>query len=354
MRLGAWSAVLLVFALQALVLAGLVIAAQPKRAANLYLGALLIVCAGLATPFILGYAGAYDAWPWLSFAPFAAPLAIGPLVYAYVVATANERPIALWHFLLPAAHFLYQAVMFIQPLTTKAWVDANIQEPVLSPLMGLLIPLSLFAYAAAGWRTAQGYENWLKSRRRQQTPARRLRVPLALLTALALIRLGFEVFDWTVRRLDYFDLFSFYVALGIISVWLGIDAWRNTGAPAPVTAPAPERDWAAMGKSWSEAISTQELWRAGEANLDTLASALGTNRTSLSRALNAAGESLTELLARLRAEEAAKRLLAEPDADILTIALDAGFGSKAAFNRIFKARFGATPSDYRANRGLKA
>ena len=35
---------------------------------------------------------------------------------------------------------------------------------------------------------------------------------------------------------------------------------------------------------------------------------------------------------------------------ILTLALDAGFGSVVAFNRAFKDRFGMTPTEYRAQR----
>ena len=34
-------------------------------------------------------------------------------------------------------------------------------------------------------------------------------------------------------------------------------------------------------------------------------------------------------------------------ADLLTMALDAGFSSKASFNRAFQARYGMTPSAYR-------
>ncbi|MBX9745724.1 MAG: helix-turn-helix domain-containing protein, partial [Hyphomonadaceae bacterium] len=317
---------------------------------NLYLCLLMIVNAGLATPFIIGYAGAYDTWPWLTFAPFAWPLAVGPLVYAYVVALAQDRPVSRWHFAPALAFGLYQSIMFLQPLDWRYAVDTHFQQPFLTPLMGLAVPASLLGYAIAGWRVAQGYEVWLRSRRRQETPAHRLRVPLAILSALALARLCFEVFDLTVRRLNYFDLFSFYVGLGVLSVWLGVDGWRNAALPV-VRPAAADRDWSAQGQAWATAIDEQNLWREPDADLDSIARALATNRTSLSRALNAAGEGLAELLARLRAEEAGRRLLEDPEADILSVALESGFGSKAAFNRAFKTRFGVTPSEHRENQG---
>ncbi|MBY0566570.1 MAG: helix-turn-helix domain-containing protein [Hyphomonadaceae bacterium] len=354
MRLGVPSAVLLVFALQALILAAALALSGGNRRANFYLCALMIVCAGMAAPFIIGYAGGYDTWPWLSFAPFAWPLALGPLVYGHVVALAQDRDISRWHFAPALAYGLYQTIMFVQPLGAKNWVDVHIQEPFLTPLLSLAVPASLLVYAVLGWRVAQGFETWLRNRRRRETPARRLRVPLAVLSILALTRLGFAVFDLSIRALNYFDLFSFYLGLGILSTWLGVDAWRNAARTSPSLAPAPDRDWAKQGRLWIETIEKDGFWRDAEASLDSIARALGTNRTSLSRALNAAGEGLSDVLNRLRTSEASRRLLTEPDADVLFIALESGFGSKAAFNRAFKARFGVTPSQYRQFEGRKA
>ena len=82
-RLGWMSCLLLAFGLQALVHAAVLTQGSFNRRANGWLAVLLLVLAGMLTPFIIGYAGAYDAWPWLSFAPFAVPLALGPLILAY-------------------------------------------------------------------------------------------------------------------------------------------------------------------------------------------------------------------------------------------------------------------------------
>lgn len=57
-----------------------------------------MVIVGVLTPFTIGFAGAYDAWPWLSFAPFAVPLAVGPLLYGYANAlTGGRTPIHNGH-----------------------------------------------------------------------------------------------------------------------------------------------------------------------------------------------------------------------------------------------------------------
>ncbi|MEG8026442.1 helix-turn-helix domain-containing protein [Sphingomonas aurantiaca] len=59
------------------------------------------------------------------------------------------------------------------------------------------------------------------------------------------------------------------------------------------------------------------------------------------------GWSSPEAINGLRVEHVAARLQDGADGDILTLAIDAGFGSKATFNRVFKERFGVTPSTYR-------
>jgi hypothetical protein len=52
-----------------------------NRTANRTLAALLVVLAGIITPWMIGFAGFYDTWRWLSFAPFQVTLAVAPLIW---------------------------------------------------------------------------------------------------------------------------------------------------------------------------------------------------------------------------------------------------------------------------------
>jgi AraC family transcriptional regulator len=61
------------------------------------------------------------------------------------------------------------------------------------------------------------------------------------------------------------------------------------------------------------------------------------------------GETLGDYVRRRRLELAALRLVAQPDLPIVQVALSVGFGSPEAFARAFKARFGQTPTEWRAN-----
>lgn len=60
------------------------------------------------------------------------------------------------------------------------------------------------------------------------------------------------------------------------------------------------------------------------------------------------GESPADYVRRLRLEKAAMRLAIEPSAKVTGIALDCGFSTSALFCRLFRARFGMSPTAWRA------
>jgi AraC-like DNA-binding protein len=348
MEIGAWSMLLMVVGAQILLLAGGLWRSRGHVRADRTLAALLVVIAGLMTPYALGYAGAYDAWPGLSFAPFAVPLAIGPLVYAHSIALTEDRGIGWPHAIAPAAQFLAQALVFPFPVAAKNRIDADLFDPLLGPLFALLLLMSLAGY---GWATARRlarYEGWLAGRRRDRAPAARLLPPLGALVVLLLLRAGYDLWDRLVAPTDYFDRFGLYVLIGALGLWIGLAAWRRMDEPAPAIADLPERDWAEQGRAWIARLAEAGWWRDAELSLAALARHLGTNESHLSRALNAAGDGFAATVNALRADAAAARLRAQGDPDLLGLALDVGFGSKASFNRAFRQRFGVTPSAYRA------
>lgn len=96
-------------------------------------------------------------------------------------------------------------------------------------------------------------------------------------------------------------------------------------------------------------FQVEKIYRNGRMTLDSLSERLGLQPHQLSGIVNnRMGRSFTELVADYRVDEVKKRL-SDPDetANILNIAYDAGFGTKASFNRIFKDRTGLTPSEFR-------
>ncbi len=91
---------------------------------------------------------------------------------------------------------------------------------------------------------------------------------------------------------------------------------------------------------------------AGGLTLDEIAGVAGVSRYHVSRAFGEAiGRPITRYVRGRRLTEAA-RALAAGAADILTVALDAGYGSHEAFTRAFREQFGVTPESVRAQRHL--
>ncbi|MDP9103609.1 MAG: AraC family transcriptional regulator, partial [Pseudomonadota bacterium] len=86
------TALLSVAVAQLLILATAIVQAPVNRTANRALAALLVVLAGVLTPWMIGFAGFYDRWHWLTFAPFSIPLAVGPLIWIYVLTLADGAP----------------------------------------------------------------------------------------------------------------------------------------------------------------------------------------------------------------------------------------------------------------------
>jgi AraC family transcriptional regulator len=85
-----------------------------------------------------------------------------------------------------------------------------------------------------------------------------------------------------------------------------------------------------------------------ELSLDTVAEFAGVSRFHISRAFaTSTGSSLAGYTRARRLSEAAK-LLAQGASDILSIALEAGYGSHEAFTRAFRQNFGLTPEQLRA------
>jgi AraC family transcriptional regulator len=102
----------------------------------------------------------------------------------------------------------------------------------------------------------------------------------------------------------------------------------------------------------SKAIWFVESHFTKEISLDDIALVGGVSRFHLSRAFVAAtGQSVIRYMRGRRLSEAA-RALADGAPDILSVAIDAGYGSHEAFTRAFREQFGLTPEALRAQRHL--
>jgi AraC-like DNA-binding protein len=94
-------------------------------------------------------------------------------------------------------------------------------------------------------------------------------------------------------------------------------------------------------------VRRQELWREPRLSLADVAREAGGSTRDVSRAVNAgSGRSFSAYVNGLRID-AVDALMSDPersDATLLTLAFEAGFNSKSAFNRLYRTIRGETPS----------
>jgi len=349
--------------LQCLMLAWALACEARNRTANRFLAATLVVIAGILTPYAIGFAGAYDRFRWLTFAPFSLPLALGPMLYGYAYAMAGgSRPPHLhWHLAAPMIQAAYFALCFALPETAKwSWYTGG-HRAWISPLFDGLGVLSLAAYAI-------GIGRLLKTQRRRLADQRSdddayaaawlSRVLLAILVGLA-VEAGFWLWSTAIGGTSFFQETGMYLALALVGVYLGVAGWRQAALPAPLSASEIVQvdgegdvgrtpDWPAIGADIADRTRQAGWWREPDLSLAGLARRLGTNSGRVSRAINIGlGVNFSTFVNSLRAEAVADALEAGSKQDLLDLALDMGFASKASFNRAFRTRFGAPPSQYR-------
>jgi AraC-like DNA-binding protein len=373
-RFGAWSTTLGLAAGFGALIAVLLLTASVNRSANRLLAALLAVATLRLMPYVIGYAGFYDAYPWLSFAPFDFGLATGPLLYLYVrrLATPTLPPRWGWHFVPAALDFAYNAWAFALPLAAKErWFD-DVHRPWIEPLEAAAALVSLGTYLVAAFRFSRRYRRWLAEHVSDQDVHRQpwIRTVLAALSLWLAVGVAFEIVDRFVRDLNYFDRFPQYLAFAAIVLWLGLEGWRHAShrfpplsdhahppAPPPAAATSPEavstsaepaRDWSALATQWLAQVQAAGWWREPGLTLEQVARRLGSNESYVSRAFNAGtGRNFNFAINALRVQ-AVQQALASGDArGVLAIALECGFSSKASFNRVFLAHAGVSPTAWK-------
>jgi hypothetical protein len=137
-----------------------------NRLAARTLAALLIVMTGVFVPWLIGFAGFYDRWWWLTFAPFSNALLVPPLLHlhAYALVTGRWSP-AAWRHLLPGAiQFAYQAAAFLLPTPLKRhWADLAFTTG--NAIVASLLAISFVVYGAWTIRLLHDYRDALSQKR---------------------------------------------------------------------------------------------------------------------------------------------------------------------------------------------
>ena len=365
MHFGPYSLLLLAAAANGLLLAALLLLPVGRHSGSAALAALVASIALRTAPYILGFAGAYDLHPALTFAPFDLTLAWGPLLWVYVTTLATGAPPlrCAWHFAPAVLQFAYQVVCFALPVATKwNWYGGGHLQ-IVEPLGAFLILVSLGAYSIAAWRAYERWQRWLDENlsNREESRLGWLRIMLLGMAATGALGAIMMVVHVAVRPLDYFARLPFIVVLAALTYLVGMLGFRfgrgaiaislRRGTPAETPDARPTvatKNYAAQAAAWHDQILAAQWHHDPLLTLTTLAASLGTSPRTLSRTLNEGlGLSFNGFINGLRVDAAVVRLRQPGAPDVLRVALDVGFASKASFNRAFKAHTGTTPTALR-------
>lgn len=151
-----------------------------------------------------------------------------------------------------------------------------------------------------------------------------------------------------------FYIIPLYIGMSVISYWLGVQGFaRRNASPFKKTALTEQEnllDLQAIVTHLAQQMQNEKLYLDTELSLTRLAQKLDVKPYLLTQALNRIlQQSFNDYVNEWRVREA-KLLLQSPahqHLTLLAIAYEAGFNSKASFNRIFKKISGTSPSEWR-------
>jgi AraC-like DNA-binding protein len=225
--------------------------------------------------------------------------------------------------------------------------------------------LSLFCILLGIWHTLAGRATDLVEARR------RLRIVSAVATALYTVLIIASDWIWPgglsaaplslANAVGLMTLIFLFAALGsLLSTGepLGPAAARARLTESPDNAlriqPSPTEPDAALIKALRKLIDHDKVYREQDLSIVSLSQKLDIPEYRLRRLINQqlGYRNFSAFINGYRLAEA-ETALSDPgqaDVPVLTIALDAGFGSIGPFNRAFKAHTGLTPTEYRRAR----
>lgn len=356
------STVMLIMICQMIIISVLVLVRSVEPLADRILIGLVLVVAGVLSEQMIGFAGFYDAFPWLTFTPLANPLFFGPLIAGYVYALTVQKPDRRWLWLLApgALYFAYELFWVLQPMSNRmGWREA-VHWPYVRPVRTVLEVIGAVAGLVVAFGLLARYRRWLSrsSSMRADYDLQGLGVILIAACVAALAPASVGIWTVLVGPLDFFQAFPSHIVLGISIQILGVAALLQPRTPFPKiegeARDKPVREDEALAPDWPQigAELASDIKKAGwylepRFTLAEAAERLHLPERTLSTAFNAGlGESFNALINRLRIEDVTARLLESQD-DLLSIAFACGFNSKASFNRVFRERVGETPTQYR-------
>jgi AraC-like DNA-binding protein len=367
------------------------------RASDKWLAGFLFLCILYISPWMLGFAGWYDGFTCLNcrnflfYMPLQHTLLMGPIIYFYLQTlfqpTLKFRKVDWLHFLPGALYLLWCAVVFVTDrlVLKKYFLMDGIADPDFDSWYVTAGLISLLIYLVLCIRYYRRYKQFIlqEASFADAIMFRWVRNFIIAFFIYFLLNFIFHLIPLFGIDVDYVDGWWYYLLFALLFYYIAINGYSNSIEARLffvlellsykkrnlLTAPLPQPPEFAEDiayeevqpaareitdlDAWKEkvlhAVVTKKAYANPELTLTDLARQLQTNSSLLSKVINTGfGQNFNDFINYYRVEEVKQKLQTEAagQVTIMSIAYDAGFNSKATFNRAFKKFTGRNPKEY--------
>ena len=342
----------------------LVLFKKENRRANRFLALLLLSLCLTFTPYAIP-AEVFSNNLWLTWMPLSLTYWIGPSLFFYIKSLTNPayrfRQKSLWHFSLIVLNYLHSLYHLLAgdgfPLYALHYAAEFLEFSAIFSILiySYLSMQELKQYNISILNQLSTIEHlhlkWIKSL---------IWTLVVMFTLIAVyLVLSNEVLEKTFPR-GIFEVYRqiFLTGYAIMLYWLSIGGFKQTqiiNKPFTIT-PADETDADdEFLSSITNLMTTEQLYRDPQLSLKALSVKSGLPEKQITSLLNIKlKKNFYTFVNEFRVREV-KEKLSDPSNDhlkILSLAFDAGFNSKATFNRIFKEFEGVTPQECKQARKI--
>lgn len=287
----------------------------------------------------IGLAAIIPVWAWV---PFRFSLALGPLIYFYVLKITR-----------PEFKLRFKDLLHFGPLLLE--LGAQLASEQLNPVLSVLAFISVTSYLYFSRRLIARFYQGLEFNEMSDRSRYQLRWLHRLLTVLGLLWLLWIPF--TAVHYHYQPGISVYFPLYLLLIgaiiWIAVVAHLRPEAAIKAQVPVSRSVPADLKQKriWlKRVLKENRYYLEPELSLSSLADELGLTTHELSRIINTAfKKSFNDFINEYRVAEVAQKMQ-DPAYDHLTlmgIAYDCGFNSQSTFHRAFKELTGKTPAEYK-------
>ena len=358
---------------------------RDERLSDTLLGWLLLLLAIKLSFWMLGFAGWFDTHDGFStfmfYFPFSNVLLIGPLLYFYFLSLTNANfkftKAHLRHFILPAIYLLLVVLkcavdfIFYYPFAETSQSHFATKGPWADVLNDYIIDTIAYAsfiyYLFLTIRSYKKYQTYVEQNFSTTEPIAFSWIKNILYASAIgiLIFLVFEIISLLTQAGGYVFFWYPYFALGVIIYYISIAGYQTGNrslhqlhfqpettpiAQVPPTLPSSDVDIDGSLKTDLQALmATAKPYLDSELSLAGLSKKMGIQPSVLSKLINEKfSQNFNDFINEYRVNEVIEKIKKgeHKQQTLLGIAFDAGFNSKATFNRAFKKSTSLSPKDW--------